>query len=71
MESSGANSFTKEESGFSVKKAIIHGPYLTLEKVIGHTEAHQEKFRPRLFPFPDQHRVGLAISDNLLHINKQ
>ena len=64
VESSGANSFTKEENGFSIER-------LSYKKVIGHTEAHQEKFRPRLFPFPDQHRVGLAISDNLLHINKQ
>ena len=50
-----ANSFPKEESGYYryVKKAIMnhnplpqfsHGPYLTLKKVIGLTEAHQDKF---------------------------
>ena len=55
VENSGENSFPKEGSGYyhCVKKAIMnhlphpqfsHGPYLTLKKVIGLTEAHQDKF---------------------------
>ena len=65
-----------------VKKAIMNhhphshpqfsnGHYLTLKKVIGLTEAHQDKFWTKLLPFLNQLQVGLEILDNLASAYQQ
>ena len=65
-----------------VKKAIMNhhphsypqfsnGPNLTLKKVIGLTEAHQDKFWTKLLPFLNQLQVGLEILDNLASTYQQ
>ena len=48
-----------------------NGPNLTLKKVIGLTEAHQDKFWTKLLPFLNQLQVGLEILDNLASTYQQ
>ena len=48
-----------------------NGPYLTLKKVTGLTEAHQDKFWTKLLPFLNQLQVGLEILDNLASAYQQ
>ena len=53
------------ESSSPFPSPIQQWAYLTLKKVIGLTEAHQDKFWAKLLPFLKKLQVGLEILDNL------